>query len=261
MIWIRRFFVDLAGTYLDSLKALRALPWLFAAIVLWEFAQHVVEVRIGMFENAERARELSGDPLRMAFGWVKMASIYVGAFFVIRHFAGSRDGREVASIGRATKRFVPYFVYSLLMFSLIFYAREFTPEKHVDTVRTIAGLGQLLLEPFLAAWVVACATDGRIANPIASIRRTGLLYLLALPLFFLARIPISLAHQQLNTLAMERGGVELWSILALDSLVVGIIVAITPAAMVRIARWVQLREEAKADGVGPGDRSAPAAFA
>ena len=53
MIWLRRFFADMIGSYLDSLRALRALPWLFAAIVLWEFAQHLVEVQIGMFESRD----------------------------------------------------------------------------------------------------------------------------------------------------------------------------------------------------------------
>lgn len=51
MIWIKRFFTDLGGTYVDSLRAIKALPWLFAAIIGWEFAQHIVEVRIGMFES------------------------------------------------------------------------------------------------------------------------------------------------------------------------------------------------------------------
>ena len=82
MIWMKRFFTDLGGTYLDSLRAIKALPWLFAAIIGWEFAQHIVEVRIGMFESKEMARAVADDRLRMAFGWVKMASIYVGAFFV-----------------------------------------------------------------------------------------------------------------------------------------------------------------------------------
>ena len=96
MIWLRRFFADMIGSYLDSLRALRALPWLFAAIVLWEFAQHVVEVRIGMFESRDMARLTNDNGLRMAFGWTKMTSIYVGAFFVIRHFASQRAGRVLA---------------------------------------------------------------------------------------------------------------------------------------------------------------------
>lgn len=248
MIWIRRFFTDLAGTYLDSLRAFKGLPWLLAAIVLWEFAQHVIEVRIGMFESKEAARAVGQDGSRMVFGWIKMASIYVGAFFLIRYFAGRRDGRPLDPVGRSAARFAPYFAYSLILFAAVFYTRDFVADEHVDSFRGTVGLGQLLIEPMLMAWVVAAATDGRIGGPIASIRRTGLLYFLALPLYLLTRIPFGLLHQQLNDRAIGAQGLELWSMLALDSLLVGLIVAITPAAMARVARWVEIR---RGDDVAP----------
>lgn len=256
MHWIRRFSADLAGSYLDSLRAIKALPWLFAAIILWEFAQHVVEVRIGMFTNEETARAVSQDGARMVFGWVKMISIYVGAFFVIRHFAGTRDGRQLAPLGPAAKRFAPYLVYSLILFAAVFYTRDFAAEDQVDMVRAVLGLGQVLIEPLLMAWVVAAATDGRITGPIGSAKRTGLLYFLALPLFLLIRTPVSLLHQNLNQWAIGKQSPELWSLLAIDSLVVGLIVAITPAAMVRVARWVELRREDQA--TSPGGQQASA---
>ena len=241
MIWAKRFFADLGGTYIDSLRAIGALPWLFAAIIGWEFAQHVVEVRIGMFESVEAAKAVGMDASRMVFGWIKMLSIYIGAFFVIRHFAGSRGGRTLASLQQAAKRFVPYTAYSLLIFAGVFYARDLVAGDQVDVFRGTLGLGQLLIEPLLMAWVVAAATDGRIGNPWASARRTGLLYLLALPLYLLARVPVGLLHNGLNEWAMGTQGLELWSLLAIDSFVLGIIVAIVPAAMVRVARWVDVR--------------------
>ena len=241
MQWARRFFADLAGSYLDSLHALKALPWLFAAIIAWEFAQHVVEVRIGMFANEEAARAVSQDGTRMVFGWLKMLSIYIGAFFVVRHFAGNRDGRPLAPTATAARRFAPYVVYSLFMFAAIFYAHNFVSEDRVDTLRTIVGLSQVLIEPLMMAWVVAAASDNRISGPLASARQTGWLYLLALPFYLLTRVPVSLLHQELNQRAIGTQGTELWSILVVDSVVVGVIVAITPAAMVRVARWVELK--------------------
>ncbi|HAD18729.1 MAG TPA: hypothetical protein DCF81_17935 [Erythrobacter sp.] len=242
MIWLRRFFADMIGSYLDSLRALRALPWLFAAIVLWEFAQHVVEVRIGMFESRDMARLRNDNGLRMAFGWIKMTSIYVGAFFVIRHFASQREGRVLAPLGTAALRFLPYVLYALVVFAAMFYARALVPEVHVTALRSALGLGQLLIEPLLMTWVVAAATDGRVANPLVSARRLGWLYGLALPLYILTRLPFSLLHQQLNRLSIGEAGIQLWGLLALDSLVVGLIVAISPSAMVRIAHWTELRQ-------------------
>ena len=245
MIWMKRFFADLGGTYLDSLRAIMALPWLFALIIGWEFAQHVVEVQIGMFESEEAAKAVSQDGLRMVFGWVKMASIYLGMFFVIRHFAGHRDGRDLASVGKAARRFSPYFLYSMVMFAIVFYARDLVGEAGGETLMAIAGLSQLLIEPLLMAWVVAAATDGSIRTPWASARRTGLLYFLALPLFLLIRVPISLLHQGLNSWSMGAEPGNMWAMLALDALVVGVIVVIVPAAMVRVARWIDVRDEAR----------------
>lgn len=252
MFWTRRFFTDLAGSYLDSLRAIKGLPWLFAAIMLWEFAQHIVEVRIGMFDSIEAAREVGQDTTRMVFGWVKMASIYVGAFFVIRYFSARRDGRALDPIGRAASRFAPYLVYSLLIFAAIFYTRDFVADENVDAFRGTVGLGQILVEPLLMAWIVSSATDGKVTGPIASMRQTGLLYLLALPLFLFVRIPLSLLHQSLNNWATGAGPTEMWSLLAIDSVVVGLIVAIVPAAMVRVARWIEVRRghHASADLAG-----------
>ncbi len=245
MIWIKRFFTDLGGTYVDSLRAIKALPWLFAAIIGWEFAQHIVEVRIGMFESQEMGRAVADDGLRMAFGWVKMASIYVGAFFVIRYFISQRSDRSLAPLGSAGLRYLPYFAYSLVVFAALFYARSLITEEHVDTFRAAVGLGQQLLEPLLIAWVVAAATDGRISGPIASARRLGLLYFLALPLLLLARVPASLLHQHLNQTAVGSMGTELWLTLAIDAVVVGLIVSIVPSAMVRVAGWMDKRSMQK----------------
>ncbi len=245
MIWMKRFFTDLGGTYLDSLRAIKALPWLFAAIIGWEFAQHIVEVRIGMFESKEMGRAVAGDRLRMAFGWVKMALIYIGAFFVIRHFISQRSNRNLAPLSSAGPRYLPYFAYSLVVFAALFYTRSLVPEGHVDTFRAAVGLGQQLLEPLLIAWVVAAATDGRIGGPIASARRLGLLYFLALPFLLLARVPASLLHQHLNQAAVGSTGTELWLILAIDAVLVGVIVSIVPSAMVRVERWMDARRVQK----------------
>ena len=59
-------------------------------------------------------------------------------------------------------------------------------------------------------------------------------------------LSVGLLHQALNEWATGTQGLELWSLLALDSLVVGLIVANTPAAMVRVARWVEMRRSAEA---------------
>ena len=242
MKWIMQFGRDAIGSYGDGLRAMKGLPWLFAAIVLWEFAQHVVEVRIGMFESVEQARAVGGDASRMVFGWIKMLSLYLGGFFVIRYLVERDDGLALAPVGTALRRYAPYIVYSLIMFAAVFYTREYAPAAHVDTIRTVVGLSQLLIEPLLMAWVVSAATDGKVGNPFASARRTGWLYLYALPLYLVVRIPINLLHGALNSEAIGRSQGVLWTMLAVDAVVVGILIAVIPAISVRVARRIREKQ-------------------
>lgn len=244
MIWLKRYFTDLAGAHLDGLRTMRGLGWLFAFIIAWEFAQHVVEVRIGMYESEDAMRAVGNDPARMVMGWIKMILVYIGGFFTIRYLARTRQGTQLDPVGTAMARYLPYMAYMLGMFAALFYARSYVAEEHVDTVRAIIGLSQVFAEPLLMAWVVAAATDGSIKSPLISARSTGLLYFYALALFFVARLPVSLAHQALASAAIGKTGASLWGILALDAVVVGLIVAIIPAISVRVAALVQSRNQA-----------------
>src|SRR5438309_1088702 len=236
MTWLKRFFGDLFGAYRDGVRVALALPWLFALIAGWEFAQHVLEVRIGFFDSREAAKAVSLDGSRMALGWVKMLLVYVGGFFAIRHLVRRGGDGPVDAVGAAAVRYAPYVLYSLALFALIVFAVRIVPAARVDLFRGIVGLTQLLIEPWLMLWVVSSVTDGAISGPIVSARRTGLLYLYALPLFFLARLPIGIAHNLLTRLAIGRPHSLVWTMLAIDALVVGLLVAIIPAISVRVSR-------------------------
>jgi hypothetical protein len=240
MIWLKRFATDLIGAHVDGARAMRALPWLFGAVIAWELAQHVIEVRIGFFTSVEGARAVQEDSSRMLLGWVKMLSVYIGGFFVLRQLAG----RTNAPVGTAARRYLPYVVYSLLIFALIFYARRFLGAEHVNEARTVIGLSQVAIEPLLMLWFVAAATDGAVRTPVESARKLGWLYAYALPLFFVARIPVNAAHQLLNRYAMGQPAALLWPMLVLDAIVVGLIIAVLPAIAVRIAHRAEERETA-----------------
>lgn len=241
MEWIKRYFRDLVGAHIDGLRAIAGLPWLFTLFIGWEFAQHVAEVRSGFFESLQAAKAAQYDNWRSVLGWIKMLFVYVGGFFVIRWLVSRSGGRIVAPAGEALRRYAPYLAYSLMLFALVFYAPQLVPAGQVMTLRAAIGLPQVLIEPLLAVWIVSAATDGSVRGPIGSARRTGILYFWALALFFVGRLPVNLAHQGLNKLARGQDGAVLWSILALDAVVVGLIIAVIPAIYVRIARLIDER--------------------
>ncbi len=250
MPWLRRFFSDLIGAHLDGVRAMIGLPLLFAVLIGWEFAQHVVEVGIGFFDSREAAKAVANDPSRMVFGWVKMISVYVGGFLVIRYLA-RKNGDAPAPLGTAIRRYAPYIAYSLGLFALIFYAPSLTQESSVMAFRTAVGLTQMLVEPLLMLWIVSAATDGAIRNPVRSARLTGWLYFYAFALFFVGRIPVNAAHQLLNRYAMGQPGSILWPMLVLDAVVVGLIIAVIPALYVRVARRVRDRQAGAASPLAP----------
>lgn len=244
MTAIRRFFADLFGAYLDGIRVAAGLPLLFGAIIVWEFAQHIIEYRLGFYRDAATARAVSLDEGRMALGWVKMILVYVGGFFAIRYLVLGSASAALRPSGRTVLRYLPYVAYSLIVFATIFYAGSFVPTERVMTVRGIVGLTQVAVEPLLMLWIVSAATDGPIRNPLQSARVLGWRYVWALPLYFVGRIPISVAHQALGRPGSGHPDALLWPMLLLDLVAVGLLVVIIPALYVRVARYVGERTDA-----------------
>lgn len=70
-----------------SLRTLLVAPAIAALAVLPEFAQHVAEVKLGMFESREAFRALANDPTRWAFGYVKIAGLVAAMLLTARYWA------------------------------------------------------------------------------------------------------------------------------------------------------------------------------
>lgn len=174
----------------------------------------------------------------MVFGWIKMASVYAGGFFVIRYL-WRQNRATISPLVPAFLRYLPYILYSLFLFGLVFYAPQIVPAAHTNTLRAVVGLGQVIIEPMLMFWIVAAATDREVKTPVGSVRMMGWLYFWAFVLYFVARLPVNLLHQLLNRYAMGQSNIVLWALLALDALVVGMIIAVIPAIYVRIVAAIR----------------------
>jgi hypothetical protein len=262
MIWGKRFVLDIVSAHIDAVRAIVALPWFFALVIAWEFAQHIMEIRIGFFDSRAAASAVAATPSRMLLGWVKELWVYIGGFLVIRQLVGRRGDRPVAPLMPALRRYLPYIAYSLFIAAIIIYANRFVPESGVDNFRLAVGLGQMLLEPALMLWMVSAATDGRVRGPLSSTRQTGWLYLYALPLFYIGRYPTGWAHQALNIDAIGQPRATVWAMLTIDAIVVGLLIAVVPAIAVRVAHRIGERRQAEETPrhitVAPGFTPGPA---
>lgn len=81
-------------TYRRGGKAITTIPAVLAIAVIPEFAQHIAEINLGMFASSDAFHAHGNDPLRWAFGYVKVAGFLIAILMTARFWA-------VGSIKRA----------------------------------------------------------------------------------------------------------------------------------------------------------------
>lgn len=98
-----RFTRELAGigaTLRDSVRLWRLAPLVPLIAVLPEFAQHVVEIRLGMFASQEAFSSLALDPQRMELGTIKVAALVLAVLAGARFWANRTAGFRGWSLAR-----------------------------------------------------------------------------------------------------------------------------------------------------------------
>lgn len=89
---IGAFFRRLGQTFHDGVRLWWLAPLIPLISAVPEFAQHVAEIHLGMFEGGETARAAAEDPLRWAYGYAKIAGLLVAMLFATRYWATRDEG-------------------------------------------------------------------------------------------------------------------------------------------------------------------------
>ncbi|MFZ3484824.1 hypothetical protein [Sphingomonas sp. 3-13AW] len=118
-------------------------------------------------------------------------------------------------------------------------------EPDVLTFRMIFGLLPLLAKPLLLLWFVNAAMGTGAYGPAESAKTTRWLYVWALMLLFVTRVPVSQLHAGLNAWPAGQAPLVQWAMFALDALVVGVLTVTVPAVQVRIASFIADRRKAE----------------
>lgn len=241
---MKAFFGNWAGAFRDGWAVTRALPLLVVAMAGIEFAQHAVELHLGFFSADLAVRKAAAEePLRMAFGWPKMLTLYAVAFFATRWFVTRNKRQALRPSPLALRRYAWVVLFQLIPAVAIIYAGPIVAAlglgvAEVTPFRMVFGLAQLLLEPLLFLWFVNAALGTDAYGLLASAKATRWLYVWALLLMFVTRVPVSQLHARLNMWPAGQAPALQWAMLALDALVVGVLAVIVPAVQVRIARYI-----------------------
>ena len=221
------FGEGLVFAYRESWAFLIACPLLAAIPMLAEFAQHVGEMHIGMYDGIDSAAAAEDDPLRMGLGVVKTLAMSVSIFWMIRFYHGGRDVQAAHSFpARPVKLFSVVVALQLLLTLLSLFV--FTPDDPVGIGFLVFGF---ILGPLLARFTAA-APLGIWISPLRSIRQLLPRIIFAVGFSVIAMLPVMILHYALNIGAVLVQPEALkWAMHVVDSLVVGWLAALLTAIL------------------------------
>ena len=194
--------------------------------ILPEFAQHIVEIKLGMFASKAAFGALAMDPTRWAFGYAKIAGLVLAMFAAARYWGGVRerwwDLRTVAwkpfliaLAGNAALAIAMFVVGGRL---------STTAKSAFDALATIATL------PFLVWLIGPLLGDATMTLRRAYTGGWGRLLLIAM-LAAAAFWPASVLHQWDHRWAFGAPLPMVWALMTWDAVLIGLLACWTGAAL------------------------------
>ena len=225
------FWYGFKFAYRESFAFFIACPLLALIPALAEFAQHVGEMHIGMYDGIEAAQAAENHPLRMGLGVVKTLVLQTSIFWTIRFYHGGRDVEAAHRFpARAMKLFA--IVLGLQMLLVMFGLFVFIPDNPIGIGFMVFGY---IIGPLLARFA-AGAPLGIWISPLKSIRQLLPHILFAVGFSIVAMLPLMIVHYALGFGAMlaEPDSIK-WVMHVVDSLVVAWLAAVLTAILYVVA--------------------------
>lgn len=192
-----------------------------------EFAQHVAEIHLGMFDSRAAAEVAGNAPLRWAFGYVKIAGLVLTFIAAARFWwCRTHGGRWYDLRQIAWGRLLLGFVLFMAIGSVTELVQPLTGQKAPIAAVVVASLLSL---PFL--FVMLAGLFGDHAAPLkALILKSWPWLLLLVMLLALGYAPLFWLHGMNHKWALGAPDVGVWALMIFDSLVVGLMAALVGAA-------------------------------
>jgi hypothetical protein len=219
------FWRALKATYGGSLAFLAACPLLALVPVVFELLQHGVEVHIGMYDSLAAAKATEHHPLRMGFGLLKVLSLTVPGYWIMRYLARRDPVFAARPDPTAMRLFAGFLVFETALAVVQLFILPPSP-----VVLLVGFLVGHIVDCLVAAW----ATAAPLGNAAIGFRASVAIMARQLPWTFVfllaAMLPLMIPHSALGALAIVGPKPLMWPVLIADSLLVGWLAAVIIAS-------------------------------
>ena len=203
-------------------------PLIPAFVVLPEFAQHIAEIQLGMFESRDAARLLADDPMRWSFGYVKIAGLLVAILATARFWGASREGNRWWNLSAIAWINVAVAAVLIVLASLpgtLF--KGIVGDEGAGWINLVFAFATL---PLIVLLVRGLAGDRR--SNLASVFRRDWFAAVRIYGFTAALwIPLQYLHGKNHYWAFGAPEMLVWLLLVFDSLVVGLIATLAGTSL------------------------------
>ncbi|WBH16073.1 hypothetical protein [Sphingomonas radiodurans] len=223
---------DIKRLYADSWAFAVALPILFSIPVLIEFAQHVVEIDIGMYRHGVSG--VAMDQRRLTFGCAKTLAMILPGYWFVRYMAWDRNAERAKRIERPA---ATLFGIQFALHAVTQWIGLFGPPIGVllgldarlaQYVGLAFAIGVGVIGMYLTAWFVAWPLGNARIGPLRSFAVMAGSFWRAVGYTLAGSVPLMLLHYALGYGAIGRPDWLVWLMMLLDALVVGFL-ALTAA--------------------------------
>ncbi|KPF63076.1 hypothetical protein [Porphyrobacter sp. AAP60] len=252
---------DTKAIYRHAAAFAVACPLLFLIPVLVEMAQHIIELRGGMYVDEAGAMAAETDPLRLQFGFVKTLALYLPGYWFVR-FVLLRDPSRASRIEwPAFGLWLVVFAFGAIQMWWGLFGPSLTElaglEGQGATIASFAlSIGSMVLALYLAAWSAGWAVGNRAITPLRSFAIMHKGFWHAAGLMVTGMMPLMVLHYALAIAAVVFLPSALdWAAMVLDSIVVGFLALTLTGSSVMAA--IHATRRAGVELVPAGDPSVP----
>lgn len=210
-----------------GLGTFAAAPLIVALAVIPEFAQHVAEVKLGMFESKDAFRALANDPTRWAFGYAKIAGLVAAMLLTARFWATGSVPRAVLATPREIARLVAAILLLIGSAEALNWLGERSGSELVTGLLTaIMWISQAVLMVMVAGALLGDGEGWR-RNLTARLPTALLMTAIAAILF----VPLQILHSANHDWAFGQPVAIVWALMIFDSLLVGLMATVVGAVL------------------------------